>query len=168
MLNRYYYFRFRFQKAEEEKRTLNSILRLAIQQKLNLTQRIEALEVELFTTNPGSVRLPTDAAPVSLHSAPKATKTDSVPVNVIGGNYGSLVHAYWLIIFDLVDGHQPYGVCTEQKPKQIYDRFVEPESVRSMCQQTSLFCSSLHVVSLTALPGVIGFEICTKAFFLVF
>ncbi|VDL19271.1 unnamed protein product [Hymenolepis diminuta] len=50
-------------KAEEEKRTLNSILRLAIQQKLSLTQRIEALEMELFAANPGSVRLPTDTAP---------------------------------------------------------------------------------------------------------
>nr|CDS30685.1 protein bicaudal D 1 [Hymenolepis microstoma] len=50
-------------KAEEEKRTLNSILRLAIQQKLALTQRIEALEMELFAANPGSVRLPTDTAP---------------------------------------------------------------------------------------------------------
>ncbi|CAH8568562.1 unnamed protein product [Dicrocoelium dendriticum] len=33
--------------AEEEKRTLNSLLRLAIQQKLSLTQRLEEAEVEL-------------------------------------------------------------------------------------------------------------------------
>ncbi|VDO06308.1 unnamed protein product [Rodentolepis nana] len=53
--------------AEEEKRTLNSILRIAIRQKLALTQRIEAMEMELFAANPGSVRLPTDTAPVSFH-----------------------------------------------------------------------------------------------------
>jgi hypothetical protein len=32
--------------AEEEKQTLNSLLRLAIEQKLSLTQKIEALEMD--------------------------------------------------------------------------------------------------------------------------
>lgn len=32
--------------AEEEKRTLNSLLRMAIQQKLALTQRLEEIEVD--------------------------------------------------------------------------------------------------------------------------
>ncbi|KAM7535170.1 hypothetical protein Aperf_G00000100329 [Anoplocephala perfoliata] len=65
-------------KAEEEKRTLNSILRLAIQQKLNLTQRIEALEMELFAANPGSVRLPTDPAPpMRLYAAVDPTGASS-------------------------------------------------------------------------------------------
>ncbi|CAH8483881.1 unnamed protein product [Heterobilharzia americana] len=34
--------------AEEEKRTVNTLLRLAIQQKLALTQRLEELEVDLY------------------------------------------------------------------------------------------------------------------------
>jgi protein bicaudal D len=32
--------------AEEEKKTLNQLLRLAVQQKLSLTQRLEELEVD--------------------------------------------------------------------------------------------------------------------------
>lgn len=32
--------------AEEEKKTLNQLLRLAVQQKLNLTQRLETIEME--------------------------------------------------------------------------------------------------------------------------
>lgn len=32
--------------AEEEKKTLNQLLRLAVQQKLGLTQRLEELEVD--------------------------------------------------------------------------------------------------------------------------
>lgn len=32
--------------AEDEKRTLNQLLRLAVQQKLNLTQRLEELEMD--------------------------------------------------------------------------------------------------------------------------
>ncbi|VDK37684.1 unnamed protein product [Taenia asiatica] len=51
-------------KAEEEKRTLNSILRLAIQQKLNLTQQLEAIEMERLTVNPASARMAAEAAPV--------------------------------------------------------------------------------------------------------
>nr|CDS23137.1 hypothetical protein EgrG_001090250 [Echinococcus granulosus] len=50
-------------KAEEEKRTLNSILRLAIQQKLNLTQQLEALEMERLAANPASARMAAEAAP---------------------------------------------------------------------------------------------------------
>ncbi|KAL5967245.1 Protein bicaudal D [Taenia solium] len=50
-------------KAEEEKRTLNSILRLAIQQKLNLTQQLEAIEMERLTVNPASARMAAEAAP---------------------------------------------------------------------------------------------------------
>ncbi|CDS43167.1 conserved hypothetical protein [Echinococcus multilocularis] len=50
-------------KAEEEKRTLNSILRLAIQQKLNLTQQLEALEMERLAANPASARMAVEAAP---------------------------------------------------------------------------------------------------------
>lgn len=32
--------------AEDEKKTLNQLLRLAVQQKLNITQRLEELEVD--------------------------------------------------------------------------------------------------------------------------
>uniref|UniRef100_A0A5K3FT24 Protein bicaudal D homolog 2-like n=2 Tax=Mesocestoides corti TaxID=53468 RepID=A0A5K3FT24_MESCO len=47
--------------AEDEKRTLNSLLRLAIQQKLHLTQRLEEYEVAQITPDSASARYP--AAP---------------------------------------------------------------------------------------------------------
>lgn len=37
--------------AEEEKRTLNSLLRMAIQQKLSLTERLEDLEMDRERSN---------------------------------------------------------------------------------------------------------------------
>ena len=37
--------------AEEEKRTLNSLLRMAIQQKLSLTERLEDMEMDRERTN---------------------------------------------------------------------------------------------------------------------
>lgn len=36
--------------AEDEKKTLNQLLRLAVQQKLSLTQRLEELEVRALTS----------------------------------------------------------------------------------------------------------------------
>lgn len=39
--------------AEEEKKTLNQLLRLAVQQKLTLTQRLEELEVLACSTMSG-------------------------------------------------------------------------------------------------------------------
>uniref|UniRef100_A0A5K3FTP4 Protein bicaudal D homolog 2-like n=2 Tax=Mesocestoides corti TaxID=53468 RepID=A0A5K3FTP4_MESCO len=52
--------------AEDEKRTLNSLLRLAIQQKLHLTQRLEEYEVAQITPDSASARYP--AAPTSTAS----------------------------------------------------------------------------------------------------
>ncbi|KAL1227399.1 Protein bicaudal [Trichinella spiralis] len=43
--------------AEEEKKTLNSLLRMAIQQKLALTQRLEELEMDQFPNNRHRPRL---------------------------------------------------------------------------------------------------------------
>lgn len=37
--------------AEDEKKTLNQLLRLAVQQKLALTQRLEDLEVSVLTSS---------------------------------------------------------------------------------------------------------------------
>lgn len=34
--------------AEEEKKTLNQLLRLAVQQKLNVTQRLEEMEMDRY------------------------------------------------------------------------------------------------------------------------
>lgn len=35
--------------AEEEKKTLNQLLRLAVQQKLSVTQRLEEMEMDRYT-----------------------------------------------------------------------------------------------------------------------
>lgn len=49
--------------AEDEKKTLNSLLRMAIQQKLALTQRLELLELDHEQTRRGRAKAASKAKP---------------------------------------------------------------------------------------------------------
>ena len=49
--------------AEDEKKTLNSLLRMAIQQKLALTQRLELLELDHEQTRRGRAKATSKAKP---------------------------------------------------------------------------------------------------------
>ncbi|XP_041096080.1 protein bicaudal D homolog 1-like [Polyodon spathula] len=55
--------------AEDEKKTLNSLLRMAIQQKLGLTQRLEDLE----TPHPGASPRRSRGKPVRSSRSPRAS-----------------------------------------------------------------------------------------------
>lgn len=44
--------------AEEEKKTLNQLLRLAVQQKLSVTQRLEEMEMDRYCLRARRQRLP--------------------------------------------------------------------------------------------------------------
>lgn len=57
--------------AEDEKKTLNSLLRMAIQQKLALTQRLELLELDHEQTRRGRSKAPPKAKP----SPPSVSQT---------------------------------------------------------------------------------------------
>lgn len=57
--------------AEDEKKTLNSLLRMAIQQKLALTQRLELLELDHEQTRRGR----TKAAPKAKPATPSVSHT---------------------------------------------------------------------------------------------
>lgn len=57
--------------AEDEKKTLNSLLRMAIQQKLALTQRLELLKLDHEQTRRGRAK----AAPKAKASTPSVSHT---------------------------------------------------------------------------------------------
>lgn len=57
--------------AEEEKKTLNQLLRLAVQQKLGLTQRLEEIEVDREMRN---ARRPAANNPVRGPAKPRFTQ----------------------------------------------------------------------------------------------
>ncbi|MGH0130075.1 UNVERIFIED_CONTAM: hypothetical protein FKN15_040913 [Acipenser sinensis] len=61
--------------AEDEKKTLNSLLRMAIQQKLGLTQRLEELE----TPHPGASPRRSRGKPVRSSRSPRASPVRSYP-----------------------------------------------------------------------------------------
>lgn len=57
--------------AEDEKKTLNSLLRMAIQQKLALTQRLELLELDHEQSRRGRAK----ATPKAKPSTPSVSQT---------------------------------------------------------------------------------------------
>lgn len=58
--------------AEEEKKTLNQLLRLAVQQKLNITQRLEEFEMDRDMRN---ARRPAASTPTRGAAKPRFAQT---------------------------------------------------------------------------------------------
>lgn len=86
--------------AEDEKKTLNSLLRMAIQQKLALTQRLEDLEFDHEQSRRGSNLGPRGKGPFSRGKGPASSSSPHVsprlacrsrplPQGIVGSPMGS-------------------------------------------------------------------------------
>uniref|UniRef100_I3KKN9 BICD cargo adaptor 2 n=1 Tax=Oreochromis niloticus TaxID=8128 RepID=I3KKN9_ORENI len=71
--------------AEDEKKTLNSLLRMAIQQKLALTQRLEDLEFDHEQTRRGGNAGRAKARSKAASTASATAHSNSVPSGILGG-----------------------------------------------------------------------------------
>lgn len=75
--------------AEDEKKTLNSLLRMAIQQKLALTQRLEDLEFDHEQTRRGGANSRTKSASTRAKAAHNPAQSHvSPPLNATCGGRG--------------------------------------------------------------------------------
>jgi hypothetical protein len=90
--------------AEEEKKTLNSLLRMAIEQKLALTQKLEDLEMDNerahstvtvtkrsnnLNNNPPSSLLTSTTAPLGLLTTASNINNNNINTNQTAGNHGA-------------------------------------------------------------------------------
>lgn len=156
--------------AEDEKKTLNSLLRMAIQQKLTLTQRLEDLEFDHEQSRCGRggkvPRIRSSPQKVSQRSAftapPSPTAPVSNPLVSVGSSpsldvpasstWSSSAQPFFFVVHSRDSGYGPHGSSEVHVPRSaptspyrspvLSARQPSPRSLRSHVRSTVTQCRS--------------------------